>query len=359
MLKKKKRKSNRIKTDGAPAEYGVATDESGNEGSSNIEQSHGDLERKLRDRIEHAEEEVEPQDPDSADEGTQKSVVPDGMATQEAATPVEADGEVPVIAPSEPEPEETGGDSDPSDEAAGEEGFLVPPSPLKSILKKEGDQRKKPRARLSFAEKPDVMDESQRKDPPDPVKLAAVNNFQTLMEEVPSGAKQHKKKKSKKSKSKKSKSRKPVPAQVSSAATVTRDDSPSKKWNAGGTQFNKRVKNGISTVANPLYDPRLVELRNHIEQIKEKWKLAKGEKAILDLSRKELTSVPQIVCKQEFLNVLNLYMNQIKFLPHEIGTLPSACRSIILIQLRFPCLCVPLPLLTTVKVASRTLYTSA
>lgn len=91
-----------------------------------------------------------------------------------------------------------------------------------------------------------------------------------------------------------------------------------KSWKLGATKFNVVSKNGLTFVKNPVYNPRDVELRELLEEIY-RIHVANGEKAILDVSVRELTSVPSIILKSTYLNVLNLYMNQIQHLPSEIG----------------------------------------
>lgn len=89
-------------------------------------------------------------------------------------------------------------------------------------------------------------------------------------------------------------------------------------WKLGFTQFSMVVKNGITVVKNPLYNSKEVQLRETLEEIY-RIHVETGNKAILDLSAKELKHIPPIVLKQQYLNVLNLYMNQFRHLPSDIG----------------------------------------
>ena len=100
---------------------------------------------------------------------------------------------------------------------------------------------------------------------------------------------------------------------------TSKKNRPSANWQLNETQFASQVQNGIETVQNPLYDPKLVALRLQLDLMKVRSSKPGAEPAVLDLSGKELTSLPAIICKHDYLSVLNLYMNQIRTLPPEIG----------------------------------------
>ena len=85
------------------------------------------------------------------------------------------------------------------------------------------------------------------------------------------------------------------------------------------TQFKSTVKRGVVTVENPLFSPAVVALKNQLNQQRMEAKANPGVPAVLELSNMELTSLPLMICKQEYISVLNLYMNQLKTLPPEIG----------------------------------------
>merc|ERR1712137_1024582 len=99
-------------------------------------------------------------------------------------------------------------------------------------------------------------------------------------------------------------------------------DQPMVHWRLGVTEFESTVKNGITTVINPLFNPKDVELRYYLEEL-QRVHMETKERAVLDLSSRDLSNIPPIVMKQKYLNVLNLYMNQFQRLPSDIGTLTN------------------------------------
>ena len=109
------------------------------------------------------------------------------------------------------------------------------------------------------------------------------------------------------------------PPPMTSSQTAATNKASSATWHLRETQFQQETRNGISTVHNPLYNPQLVQLREHLDDLRIKSARPGAEPALLDLSNKELTALPTIICKHSYLTVLNLYMNQIRSLPIEIG----------------------------------------
>lgn len=154
----------------------------------------------------------------------------------------------------------------------------APAKPLKSILKKS-----------SYAEEPRRVKKANRK-----------KNVSLNLKEDPKVS-EGKKKKSKKGDNEEKKNR------------------PSTNWQLRETTFTSQVQNGIETFKNPLYDPQLVALRLQLDGMKQKAAKVNSEPAVLDMSGRELTSLPPIICKHTYLTVINLYMNQIRSLPPEIG----------------------------------------
>ena len=86
-----------------------------------------------------------------------------------------------------------------------------------------------------------------------------------------------------------------------------------------GSQLKSANNNVISRVENPLYNPMLSSLKIQLNTLKSEAQLHPNNPSVLDLSNRELSSIPLIVCKQNYLTVLNLYSNQLKSIPAEIG----------------------------------------
>ena len=95
-------------------------------------------------------------------------------------------------------------------------------------------------------------------------------------------------------------------------------------WKLKQTKFPTKTISGVTYVKNPYYNIKEVELREFLDNLM-KNSLERGSpdaSFVLDLSSRELTYLPAIVSKQTYLTVLNLYMNQLKYLPFDIGLSP-------------------------------------
>ena len=90
-------------------------------------------------------------------------------------------------------------------------------------------------------------------------------------------------------------------------------------WQLNSTNFKISVKNGVVTVQNPIYNSGFAAIKQQLSQLQQNYKNSSQSPAALDASKSDLSSFPLIICNHDYLTICNLYSNQLKCLPAEIG----------------------------------------